>query len=241
MDNFLQIKKIKIFNTNSLLSELLRNKIYLGSNNIVRHPNAVGYLKGVRNKTYVFDVFQLVRDLQKALRVMYKVHSVKFSLSKRGRMKVEPTKKILFVGFPENNENVLQNLCLNQKHFYVLNQEWVNGLLTNNESLSEYKRTFLKNLKAKTETEKRLFYQNFKGILKLHSLPDLVVIYNHSQNSHAFIEAKRMNIPVISFLNASDNPSVVDYPILGNFTSVIAGNFFCELIKGVLKTTTKRF
>ena len=40
-----------------------------------------------------------------------------------------------------------------------------------------------------------------------------------------------MQIPVISFVNSSSNPSKIDYPVPGNFTSNNAGKLYYNLIK----------
>jgi ribosomal protein S2 len=44
-----------------------------------------------------------------------------------------------------------------------------------------------------------------------------------------------LRIPVISFLNTSDDPTLVDYPVLGNFNSKDAGSLYYKLIKRFLK------
>jgi ribosomal protein S2 len=240
-NNLIYINKTQFFGIASLLPELIKNKIYLGINKTFCHPKASGFLKGFRGKTYLFDLFQVGQSLQNALRVINSTYATHYVFTKLNKLKVKFTKKILFVGFPGSKRKALKDLYFSKNQFYVSDKDWVNGLLTNNFSLFEYKRNFLKNIELKSDIEKQLFYQNFGGILKLSTLPDLVVIYNHSQSTLIFSEAERMNIPVVSFLNASDNPAEVDYPILGNFNSVKGGNFFYRLIKAILKEANIRF
>lgn len=236
MENLLHVNKIKNVKITSLAVEFLTSKIYLSTYKAVSHTQASGYLKGYNKKTHVISLLKSVSLFRKALRVICSMHATKLNFTRRNRIKVQPTKRILFVGFPENKtiRKSFKDLFIFKNHFFISDQEWVKGILTNHFSLLEYKRDFLQNLAFKSDGDKQLFYQNFGGVLKLYTLPDLVMLYSHSHGELIFSEAKSLGIPIVSILDASNDPSEVDYPVFGNFTSIRASKFLFVLLKRVL-------
>jgi ribosomal protein S2 len=105
MIKFLRVNNKKKLNTTSLLvPELIKSKIYLGLDKTILNSNSRGYLKGIRNKIYVFNALQIAKNLQRALRVIYNSHSSKLVVTNNHRLKMEPTKRILFLGFPETKK-----------------------------------------------------------------------------------------------------------------------------------------
>lgn len=212
-----QYKKTK---SQLILSNLIVAKTYLGYSKSMWDPTIFPYLLGVRDQFCIFDLDQTNSMIKKSVKLISKVHY--------------SNGKILFVGFPETEENKLIKLCTLKNHSYISDQSWVNGILTNGHDLFFYKKTFLSNFKSKNEKEKRFFYEKFGGILNLNKKPDLLVIYNHSKSLAALNEAIKMNIPVISFINSGNNPEKVDYPITGNFISKNGGKIYSNLIKHLL-------
>jgi ribosomal protein S2 len=241
MEKILHIEKIKYLKTTPLFVEFVKGKTYFSLYKTVCHPQASGYLKGRKNKTYLFDILKVIEVFKKALKVIESIHATKITFTKRKRIRVHPTKRILFVGFPENQDlrKSFKNLFSFKNHFFISDQEWIKGILTNHASLVKYKREFLQNLEFKSESDKQVFYQNFGGVLKMGALPDLVVIYSHSQSLLMFEEAKDLGIPVVSILDASDDPYNVDYPILGNFTSIVGSKLFFIALKKALQFNFK--
>ena len=183
-------------------------------------PTIFPYLLGIRDNFCIFDLDQTTHTIKKSLKLISKVHYLNGN--------------ILFVGFPEAEKVELIKLCTLKNHSYISDQSWVNGVLTNGHDFFFYKKTFLSNFMLKNEKEKRFFYEKFGGILNLNKKPDLLIIYNHSKSLDALHEATKMNIPVISFVNSSDNPEKVDYPITGNFMFKNGGKIYSNLIKHLL-------
>ena len=205
------------FTNNNLLSNLIKAKIYLGLNKSIKDPSTFSYLLGIRHNFCIFDLNQTIKSFKKVLKLISKINHSK--------------KTIFFVGFPQTEKKNFLMLFKNKNHSYASDDSWVNGLLTNGKDLFLYKRNFLRNLKLKKDKEKIFFYKKFGGILNLNKKPDLMVIFNHSKSLDAFNEALKMQIPTISFINSSNNPSKVDYPIMGNFTSNNAAKLYYNLIK----------
>jgi small subunit ribosomal protein S2 len=203
-----------------IFSNLIVAKVYLGFSKSIWDPRILPYLLGVRDHFCIFDLDQTTRMIKKSVKLISKISSSK------GR--------ILFVGFPETEKLKLIKLCTLKNHSYISDQSWINGVLTNGPNLFFYKKKFLSNFNLKNEKEKWLFYEKFGGILNLNKKPDLLVIYNHSQSLEALHEATKMDIPTISFINSTNSPEKVDYPITGNFMSKNGGKIYYNLIKYLL-------
>jgi small subunit ribosomal protein S2 len=216
----MKIKKIKKKYSPLILSNLIASKTYLGFNKSTWDPTIFPYLLGIRDNFCIFDLDKTIVMLKKIIKIISNVH---FSNG-----------NILFVGFPETEKSKLIKLCILKNHSYISDQSWINGILTNGHDLFIYKKSFLSNFNSKNEKEKRFFYEKFGGILNLNKKPDLVVIYNHAKSLDAIYEAKKMNIPIISFINSSNNPEQVDYPVTGNFMSKNGGKIYSNLIQYLL-------
>lgn len=219
--NYKLKKKYKKKFDNLLLLDLLKSKTYLGESKSLWNPEVKYRLSGIRNNFCIIDITKTMSELKQVLRLISK-------LSKKNN-------KILFVGFPKSQASLLKPFIKKKNHFYVDNSVWVNGFLTNGTSFFLYKTNFLKNLKNKSEKEKKFFFQRFEGVLELNKKPDLILIYNHSNNVETFNEALELSIPVVSFLNTQNNSELVDYPIVGNFSSQKSGELFSSLVTRCLK------
>ena len=221
-----------------LILELIKAKLYLGLSLSSWNSKVKYGLEGIRNDFCVIDMRKTAEDLTLALGVVSKIsRRKKVIVRKRRKKKLLSLKKseILFVGFPETEQKNLKLLYKAKKHHYVNEEFWINGLLTNGSSFVTYRNNFLKNYSEQSEADKEIFFHHFEGILNLNRKPDLVFIYNHSKGIEIFKEANSLRIPVISFLNTSDDPTLVDYPVLGNFNYKDAGSLYYKLIKRFLK------
>jgi len=108
MIKFLRVNNKKKLNTTSLLvPELIKSKIYLGLDKTILNSNSRGYLKGIRNKIYVFNALQIAKNLQRALRVIYNSHSSKRIIIV---LKWNLLKESFFLDFPKQKK-------LNEKPF----------------------------------------------------------------------------------------------------------------------------
>lgn len=110
-------------------------------------------------------------------------------------------KKIIFVGFPSYKPHNFLILFHKLNHSYLNNRIWINGLLTNPNSISY-------SLKSK-KIFKILSKQNIIFLKKLNNLnkkPDLVILYSAKGNLKLIKESIKLKIPIISLL--ADNESI---------------------------------
>ena len=109
---------------------------------------------------------------------------------------IKNKKKILFIGAPITLEKEFFLLSLNHNHFFI--EKIFYGFFTN----------IQKNKDIKT-----------KSFIKKNKLPDLIVIFNLSENSNAIKEISKLDIPTMAFVNSDEIIATIDYPIPANIKS----------------------
>jgi len=177
----------------------LHNKKYsLLSSNLI---NILSY-KEILNKKITLNSLKTIElRLKQILKIIFVFNKVK--------------KKIVFVGFPKYNTYDFLSLFNKLDHNYLNNKSWINGLLTNSNSISYY-------LKSK-KVFKLLKKQNILFLQKLNNLehkPDLIVLYNETKNIELIKEAIKLKIPIISFLNEGETKN----------SHFIYNVFYCKII-----------
>lgn len=133
-------------------------------------------------------------------------------------------RKILFIGFPDNFINILDNT----NHILIPEYIWFNGMLSNRISQTITK----KQIKVPINTNKLL--------LKLKKKIDLIIVYNLDNKSTAIEESHIARIPIITLNN---NLSIhkmrrVDYKSFSGFEfmneKMLHNNIFYSLVKSTL-------
>jgi small subunit ribosomal protein S2 len=134
--------------------------------------------------------------------------------------------KILLVCTDPIHYSILKKAARMTNQPYVC-YSWVHGLLTNWKQVVSTKRVVEYSLAFGKFTNKK---KKYIGLINLRGLPDLLLVVNPTQNIQAIREAKKMHIPVISFIDP-DHPKIeeVDYwiPISCNASNLI--HFFFSL------------
>jgi len=135
-------------------------------------------------------------------------------------------KTILFVGNFSNKNKMLINKKLLKNHIFLLNSNWIYGILTN-------KNSFIKSLQK--NNDKRLKDYNLQKYITKKKKPDLIVILSMKNNQDILKEALKLKIPTISLIDNNFNDFVL-YPIKINTTSKIKNyNFIFYLLNSILK------
>jgi len=120
-------------------------------------------------------------------------------------------KSILFLNFPVFIKKEIDNLIIKTKHFCVINEDWSNGMLTN---------------------------QKFS---KIKNKIDLILIFNRKFNFHLqnIKEINSFRVPVIIINNQFQKEVLdCDYNISGNFNffeKCFVNNLFLGILKSILK------
>ena len=129
---------------------------------------------------------------------------------------------------------------------FFITKTWKGGLLTNHrviinsieklkrlekiveEALDETNEEIQLGKREITKLEKKIKTLNsfFGGVREMTTLPDVVVIFNCSENQVAIEECKKLGITTIGICDTNVNPNLVDYPIPGNDDNISSIQLF---------------
>jgi ribosomal protein S2 len=138
-------------------------------------------------------------------------------------------KKILFLGLSNNFVRKIKQLPNTNKHTFIPESIWVNGVISNQISIFKY---LSKNSKLSNDS-------NLKILFNLKTQYNLIVIFDQNADQNALIESYQARIPIISFSGnldiLNDKPT---YKIPGNFKlskKKIRANFFFSMLLSIFK------
>jgi len=153
--------------------------------------------------------------LKKVLRVIYQYHY--------------KHQTILFVGLPTVKHKKIYQILKLSKHYFIPKNIWINGLIRNKGSIFKY-------LKLNCVRKEEL-----KSLLTIKKIPDLVVIFDSSENSGSLTEFHKSNIPVINFGKISPiEKNKLSYNMENEFISKKLAKFYLFLIYSILKKPKKK-
>ena len=116
------------------------------------------------------------------------------------------------------------------KHFLDLKEKKEKG------ELAKY--TKKEQVEFSKELEK--LRQKFEGLVAMKKLPDAIFLIDPKIHETAVREAKIINIPVIALMDTNDDPTGIEYPIIGNDRAKTSiswiGN---KIIEGLREVTGK--
>ena len=222
------------------LETLFSAGAHLGYGKSTRHPKMQSYIFGNRNNIEIFDLEQ----------TLIKIKAAEAYLNELGQNK----KVVLWVGTKPSASTTIEEVAhkLNQP---FVNDRWLGGTLTNFKVI-DGRLKYWANLESEKETggfekyvkkekllkmvEMRKLSRMLRGIKTMKTLPDAMVIVDPKEESTAFSEARRKNIPVVAILNTDCDPTNISYPIPANdnSTSVAALilNYLAAAYEAGLKT-----
>jgi len=217
------------------IEQLLEAGIHFGHNTRRWNPKMEQYIFGVKNKIHIIDLRISLPLIHNALAKLYEV------VSKSG--------KVLIVGTKKQASTIVKNLALETQQFFV-NKRWLGGTLTNWKTIS-YSLKKLDELElllsdknsnvnlSKKELlnisrEKEKLDLNIGGIRNLGGLPDIIIVFDALKDKLAIMEAKKLNISVISILDTNADPDIVDFPIPGNDDALRSLNLYANLFKSTM-------
>lgn len=216
---------------NSKTEEMFRAGVHYGYAKSRRHPSTTPYIFTTKNGVDIINIEKTAELLEKVLE----------KVSEYGAT----GKTILFVGTKaEAKQQIIETaLALNMPY---VGERWVGGSLTN---YSEIKKRIFKLLDLREQKEKGGFdkytkkerllidremddmTKNFQGLTSVTRTPDVMFVVDPKKEHIAVTEAKQMNIPIIALLNSDCDLKKVEFPIVGNDSSVSSINFFLSQIK----------
>lgn len=211
------------------IRQLLEAGVHFGHKTMRRNPKMEKYIYGSRNGISIIDLNKTAGLLHNSLK------TVKEIAKNNGRILFVATKKQAVEPVAEAAKRCGQ---------YYVNQRWLGGMLTNWKTVSQSIKTLKKieeqladtevgyNKKEKLvlERQRAKLEETLGGIKNMGGYPDLVFIIDTNKEAIAFLEAEKLNVPIMAILDTNCNPDNVTFPIPGNDDSAKSIKLYCRLI-----------
>ena len=215
---------------NERIDEMFKAGAHFGYSKTRRHASVAPYIFGVKNRVEIIDLEKVDDLLEKALAFVS-------GLAKEG-------KQMLLVGGKNEARSALK-LAAESVGMPFVDGRWIGGTLTN---FPEIKKRLMKledltkqkergELSKYTKKERLMIDREianldrfFSGISSLKDLPKAVFVVDSKKEIIAVSEAKKMNIPVIALSGTDCDIALINYPIVGNDSSVSSIAFFVNQI-----------
>lgn len=211
------------------IRQLLEAGVHFGHKTMRRNPKMEKYIYGSRNGISIIDLNKTAGLLHNSLK------TVKEIAKNNGRILFVATKKQAVEPVAEAAKRCGQ---------YYVNQRWLGGMLTNwktvsqsiktlkkiEEQLSDTEVGYNKKEKLVLERQRTKLEETLGGIKNMGGYPDLVFIIDTNKEAIAFLEAKKLNVPIMAILDTNCNPDNVTFPIPGNDDSAKSIKLYCRLI-----------
>ncbi len=212
------------------MKQLLEAGVHFGHQTKRWNPKMKEYIFTERNGIYIID-------LQKTLKLTKQAYLFARNIVADGG-------KILFVGTKKQAQEAIKQEAL-RAGMYFVNHRWLGGTLTNFEVIKT-RIARLKNIDAMikdgtiekyTKKERVQIYKEREklekflgGIQDMTKIPDVIFIVDIKREEIAFLEAKKLGIPVIAIVDTNVDPEGVDVPIPGNDDAIRAIKLFAGVI-----------
>jgi ribosomal protein S2 len=216
----MKIKK-NCFNKNKItLTHLINARVYLGAGRSLFYPINKLFFTGIKNKICIFNLYSIVSQLKHFYLFTVRVLALKG--------------KILFVGLPTYKREQFIYLCSKKNHFYVDDEFWIDGLLTNTLKILKHKQKYFRECVIANRDDHLPLQENLKGVVNMKKNPNLLIIFNHVKDVEIIHEASRLKIPMVLFGNSNIDSRKITYLIPGNFYSEKSNKLYYRLIKHLL-------
>jgi small subunit ribosomal protein S2 len=226
-------------NAKDRISELFKAGAHFGFVKARRHPSALPFIFGQKNKVEIFDLEKTNKELEKALDYMKAMGA--------------QNAPVIFVGGKSEAREAVKAAGTELSMPFVSGR-WIGGTLTN---FSEIKKRLNKLEELTTAREKgelgkytkkeRLLIDReiaklevyFGGLGTMKGLPKFLVVIDPKKEFIAVSEAKRMKIPVVALAGSDSNLYEVEYAIPGNDSSRQAISFVLSELVSAYKEGQK--
>lgn len=216
------------------IEEMFEAGVHYGYSKTRRHPSVTKFIYTTKNKNDIIDI-------EKTDAMLADAESALSGIANTGKV-------ALIVGTKAEAKTIVQNLAEKYNLPYVTDR-WIGGTLTNWPEIKK-RITKMNDLKEKREKgyfdiytkKERLMLdreiadmeKKFFGLRDMAKTPDMLIIIDTKKEFIATIEAEKTNLPVIALMNTDCDIKAIDYPILGNDSSVSSINY-------IMNTLLKQF
>jgi small subunit ribosomal protein S2 len=219
----------------TIIEKMFKAGAHYGYGKSRRHPSVSSYIYATKSKTDIID-------LEKTNIMLEKASEFVKSLGSLG-------KTILFVGTKPEAKVVVKDVAESLNMPYVT-ERWIGGTLSNfteikkritelenyrKDSLSGGLEKYTKKERVVMAKKMEKLSRYYSGLVGLKKTPDALFIIDAKSEHIAATEAKKSDVPVVSLLNSDSNIRKIDYPIIGNDSSIPSIKFFTFAIANAYK------
>jgi small subunit ribosomal protein S2 len=212
------------------MKQLLEAGVHFGHQTRRWNPKMQQFIYMDRNDIHIIDLQQTVSRLNEAYKFVQQL--------------VANGGSILFVGTKKQAQEAVAEEAQRCGMFYV-NQRWLGGMLTNFKTI-QLRINHLRDLEArrdqgefehlpkkevlKLQDEIARLQRILGGIKDMNRLPNAVFVIDTRKERTAVLEARRLEIPVVSLADTNCDPDEMDYPIPANDDAIRAVRLLCSII-----------
>ncbi len=215
---------------NPKVNELFKAGAHFGFVKSRRHPTTTPFIFGIKNRVEIFNLEKTEPLLTSAIEFVKKLG--------------EEKKTILLVGGKSEAKRAIVKAGEALNMPYVAGR-WVGGTISN---FGEIRKRIEKLLDLTSKREKgelskytkkeRLLIDReivrletlFFGLIPLTKAPDAIFIVDSKREHNALAEAQAVNIPVIALCGSDCDISKIDYPIVGNDSTLGSINYIVDQV-----------
>ena len=218
-----------------IIDAMFKAGAHFGYQKSRRHASIAPYIFGAKNRSEIINLEKTAELLEDAKNFVAK-------LAAEG-------KQILFAGGKNEARNAIRNAAMSAEIPFVAGR-WVGGTFSNFAEIKKRIAMFEdlvdqreKGQLVKYTKKERLLIDRkidnleklFSGLVLLKDMPKALFVIDPRKESIAVAEARKMGIPVIALAGTDCDVSKIDYPIIGNDSSVTSINFFVSEISKAYK------
>jgi ribosomal protein S2 len=182
------INKKKNNNNNILLNLLFKSKNIYGELLKDTNKEILPFIYGVRHNYTIINL----KNISFFLKRIFKL--IKFTINKN--------KKILIIGNSDDiNFLINKKFIKNNKNIIFFNNEWVNGLITNN-------------------ITNNFVNEKINNLLSKEKIKLILIIKSSINEKFLTKELSTLKIPTISFINTDQSLKNINYPIITNSKNI---------------------
>ncbi len=225
----------KVVDTDNLIERMFKAGAHYGYSKTRRHPSLSKYIFTTKNKTDIIDLEKTSVLLEQALEFVKTLGS--------------QNKTILFVGTKPEAREVVKNVASSLNMPYVT-ERWIGGTLSN---FTEIKKRIIElenyqkdsiggGLDKYTKKERVVMAKKmeklaryYTGLLSLKKAPDALFVVDAKSEHIASTESRKSGVTVISLMNSDSNIKNIDYPMVGNDSSIPSIKFFATSVANAYK------
>ena len=212
------------------VKELLEAGAHFGHLTSFWHPKMKKYIFTRRNGIHIIDLEQTASMIDDACMFVKDL--------------VASGKSILFVSTKKQAQQIIEEEA-NRCGVYYVNQRWLGGMLTNFATI-QARIDYLVRLEdrkekgdldylpkketAKLEKEIQRLNEQMGGFKEMTTIPDALFIVDPIKDEIAFVEARKLGIPIIAIVDTNCNPNKIDYPIPANDDAIKTIRLICARI-----------